>query len=104
MPPALRVGPAGERPERVALLLVGDAIEGEQVGDVAVLEAHPSGLETAYLRVRRADDLSGLLERDPLRLAQPPELGPEQDAKYGGTAAARRIEQAADRVTLLPGC
>ena len=55
VPPAVRAGAAGQLAQRLALLLVGHLVEGEQVGDVAVLEADPAGLQPADLGAGRPD-------------------------------------------------
>ena len=57
MPPARRVGARGKPAYLLPLRLVGHAVERQQVDDVAVLEAHPAGLQPADLRVGSADDV-----------------------------------------------
>src|SRR6266567_6039545 len=72
MPPAARVGADGDLAQRLYLFLIGYAVMEEQIDDVAVLEGHPAALQPAQLRVGRADDVTRLLERDPLCLTQSP--------------------------------
>jgi hypothetical protein len=79
VPPAGRVGLAGERQQRLAVLVVGDLVEREQVGHVAQLEAAAAELEAADLRPGAPDRVAGLVRRDTARLAQAPELGSEHD-------------------------
>jgi hypothetical protein len=73
----------------LTLLLVRDAVEGEQVRDVPALGADPAGLQPAHLRTRCRDDVSGILESDPLGLTQTAKLAAQHDAKRGRAADAR---------------
>ena len=85
-PPALGVGLLHERQQPGTGLLVGDPVEGEQVGHVPVLEADPAVLQAADLGPGCADLIAGLFRRDPGVLAQAAQLGAEQHAQYGRAA------------------
>src|SRR5262249_6549969 len=101
VPPARGVGPAGQRAQRLAFLIVGHAIESQQVGDIAIFEAHPPGFEPADLRMGRPDYSSRVLKRDPLRLAKRPKLGTKQYPQNRGPADSggdRTPVLAADRI------
>jgi len=87
MPPAGRVGRARQLHERIALPLVVDAVHGEQVHDIAFLETDAPELHPADLGLRGADPVARLLPGDSPRFAEPAQLGSEQDATDGGTAA-----------------
>src|SRR5260370_40468409 len=87
MPPAGRVGLAHERQERIALPLVVDAVHGEEVDDIAFLETDPPEFHPADLRFRGADAVAGFLPGNSLGLAQPAQLGSEQDTPDSGPAA-----------------
>ena len=86
-PPAGRVGLPGQREHARPHLLVGHAVEGEQVLDVPLLEPHPPVLDAADLRPRAADLVPRLVGRDAARLAQAAELVSQHDAKNGRAAA-----------------
>lgn len=49
------VGFAGQGDQGVALRLILDAVELQQIGDVAVLESNPPQLQAANLGLGRAD-------------------------------------------------
>ena len=72
VPPPVPARGAGQFMQGRALLLVGHLVEGEQVGDVALLEAHPAGLQPAHLRPRGPDHAPRVLQGDAPLLAQPP--------------------------------
>src|SRR5512146_1477117 len=97
LPPAARVGADGDAAQRLYLRLVGDAVMHEQVDDVAVLEGHAAALQPAHLRVGGADDVTRLLQRDPLRLTQPPKLGPEENTQHSGVLSSSQRGHVQDR-------
>jgi hypothetical protein len=70
VPPAGVVGLPGQREQGGALAVLPDAVEGEQVGDVALLEADAAQLHPADLRLRGADLPAGGLAGDPLALSE----------------------------------
>ena len=81
VPPARRVRPPGERPQCLALLLVGNAIKRQQIGDVAVLESHPARLQAADLRMGCPDPFPGIFEGDSLGLTEASKLCTQQNAQ-----------------------
>ena len=81
-PPARGVRLPGERQHSGPLLLIGDAVHGEQVGHVPLLEAHPAVFHAADLGAGRPDLIAGLLGRDARRLAQLVQLVPEHHAQH----------------------
>ena len=101
MPPALGVGPLGQRPQDLDLSPAVNPVQGQQVGEVPVLEADPAKLQTAHLRVRGADLPARILQRDVLGLAQLAQLRAEQQAQNRRPGIARGLseipEQAAAR-------
>lgn len=70
-PPAGFVGAFDESEERVALLFVGDSVEGEEIGDVAGFEADSAEFESADFGVGGADCVSGDFPGDATGLAEP---------------------------------
>jgi len=93
VPPALDVRPRGEMKELLTRLGVRDAVEGEQVGDVAFLELDPAELQPADLGVRCPDGLASRLSADPVGLAQPTEMGAEDDPPGGGPVLLAWVER-----------
>jgi hypothetical protein len=75
MPPARRVRLAGHRQQTRVLGLVVDAVEREQVGDVAFLEADAAEFHPADFGLRRANGPAGLVTGDALRLPQAAQAG-----------------------------
>lgn len=104
VPPAGGVGLLRELQQRGPLVRVGDAVQGQQVGDVALLEADAAELHAADLRMGAADLVARLLGGDAAGLAQPPQLCAEENAQDGGAAAARIIDQPSGRITLGRRC
>src|SRR5690606_16875540 len=86
VPPAGRVGLPGQLEQSLPLGFVGDAVEREQVCDVALLEPDLAQLHPADLGLGRPDLPAGGLPGDALRLAQPAELCAQQDTAHGRTA------------------
>ena len=66
VPPAGRVGLAGQGEQPLVLARVLDAVQLEQVGDVAFLEADPAELHPADLGLGGADRVAGLSRVTPL--------------------------------------
>jgi hypothetical protein len=62
------------------LVVVGDAVEGEEIGDVAFLEPDPPELHPADLGVGTPDQVAGVVAGDALGLAEPAQLRTQQDA------------------------
>src|SRR3712207_369997 len=91
MPAARVVRLPGQGQERLTLLVVVDPVEGQQVGDVTLLEADPAEFHAAGFGPRRADLPAGVVAAQALALPQPAQLRTEQDAKHGGAAAWRLI-------------
>src|SRR5258708_13921096 len=81
----------------VALARLGHAVQREQVGYVSLLETDPAMLDPADLGPGGPNLVTGLLRRDPGRLAQPAQLGSEQDPQHRRTAGG--IRQGRLRVT-----
>src|SRR5271169_4804546 len=75
-----------ERQQMLTLARVGNAVQREQVGYVALLEADAAMLDPADLGPGRPDLITCLVRRDPGRLAQAAQLGSEQDPQYRGAA------------------
>jgi hypothetical protein len=94
VPPARVVGLSGQVEELGAFRLVAHPVEGEQVGDVALLEADASQLETADLRGRGADRFPGLLAGDarrlPLAAQRPAETDPQDGRPRRPALISRR--------------
>ena len=86
MPPARRVRLAGQPEQRLPLVVVGDAVQGEQVGHVAFLETDPSQLHPADLGVGAPDQVAGVVAGDALGLAKAAQLRTQQDAQHGRAA------------------
>jgi hypothetical protein len=61
VPPARRVRLPGERQESLPLNRVVDAVQREQIGDVAFLKADPAQLHPADLGLGRPDRPAGLV-------------------------------------------
>ncbi len=61
----------GESEKRFAFLGVGDAVEGEQIGDIPFFEWGSADFETADLAAGGADGVSSGLTSDSAGLAQP---------------------------------
>src|SRR5690348_16425618 len=97
VPPAPRVRFLGQVEQRGALLSIGDAVQGQQVGHVACLEPDPAVLDPADLGVRAADRLGGLLGGNAPRFAQPVQLAAEHQA-LDGRAARTRAEHTGGNV------
>src|SRR5690348_11499564 len=89
VPPAGGVGLTGQVEQGGALFVVGDAVQGEQVGKIALLEPDPAVLDPADLGVRAADRLGGLLGGNAAGFAQPVQLAAEHQALDGRPARAR---------------
>src|SRR6266511_202192 len=64
-----------------ALVLMDDAVQGEQVGDVAFLEADSPQFHPADLGFGSPDQVPGVLAADALGLAKSAQLGAEHDAQ-----------------------
>ncbi len=71
VPPSGLVGLPGHGQERHSFRFADNAVQGEQVGDVTLLEAHPAELHAADLGVGPSDRVSGCLGTDPARFAEP---------------------------------
>src|SRR5258706_8842454 len=69
---------------------VAHAVQREQVSYVSLLETDPAMLDPADLGPGGSDLVTGLLGRDPGRLAQPAQLGSEQDPQHSRTAGGIR--------------
>jgi hypothetical protein len=82
VPPAQRVGLAHQVQDLLALLVLGHAVEGEQVLDVALLERDLPGLQAADLRLGGPDVVPGLAHRDVLLLAQASQQGTQEYAAH----------------------
>src|SRR5580700_7512555 len=87
MPPPCRVGLAREQHQCLALGVVVDPVQGEQIDDVALLEPDPPQLHPADLGLRGPDAVARVLAGDALGLTQPAQLGAEQYSAYGRAAA-----------------
>ncbi len=103
-PPALVIGLAGQRQHALPLLGVGDAVQAEQVRDVALLEADPAVLHPADLGPGGPDLVAGLVGRQPGGLAQAPKLDSQEHPQDGRAAAglARSRCQPAERCSAEP--
>lgn len=97
VPPAGGAGLVGEPEEVLALLLVHDAVQGEEVGDVTLLVADPAQFQPADLRVRGPDGFARGLARDVPGFAKPAKLRTEHDPQDGGTAPGV-LKDAPDRL------
>jgi hypothetical protein len=64
MPPAGGVGLPRQRQQRLPLDLVADAVQREEVDDIAFLESNPAQLEPAHLRLGGTDRVAGRAARD----------------------------------------
>ena len=69
----------------LALLTVANPVQGQQVGDVPLLERDPAVFHAADLGMRAADDERGALSRDASILTQPAEVTAEHEALYRRT-------------------
>ena len=94
-PPALVVGLPGQGQQPGPHLLVGHAVQGEQVGHVADLAADPAVLQAADLGPGGADLVTGLIRGDPGGLAETAQLSAEHHPDYGaaGPAASQRADR-----------
>src|SRR6266511_1826963 len=81
LPPARGVGLARQRQQGCPLVLMDDAVQGEQVGDVAFLEADSPQFHPADLGFGSPDQVPGVLAADALGLAKSAQLGAEHDAQ-----------------------
>ncbi len=79
VPPGLGERLASQEQQRLARGGVGDAVEGQQVGNVNLPGRMAAKLDPADLGIRAPDGLGGLLRGDPARLAQTAECGAEPD-------------------------
>ena len=86
-PPARRVGLPGQPHQPVPDLLVGDAVQRQQVGDVPLLEPDEAVLHPADLGPGSADLVGRLLRRDAGRVAEPVQLDTHEHAGHGRTLA-----------------
>ena len=86
VPPAGRVRLLGQGDQGLGLLLV-HAVEVKQVLYVALLEADPPQFHPADLGSRSPDRVSGVVPGNSLGLAQPAELGTQQDPQHGRATA-----------------
>jgi hypothetical protein len=100
LPPAGRVGSPGEVEQRLALVARADTVEGQQVGDVALLEPDPTVLHPADFGVRPADARGGLLGRHARVFAEPTQVSAEHEALH---CRARRARAEQRLRSLLPG-
>ena len=89
--------------QRSAFVVVGDAVQGEQVGDVTFLEADPAELHPADLGLGGADLPTGSLAADPLRLSQPAQVSAEQHPQNGRPTGRPALRQSRRHV-LTPSC
>jgi hypothetical protein len=80
LPPARRAGLPGEREQPVVLGGVLDAVQLEQIGDIALLDRDPAELHPADLRLGAPDRPAGLIAGDAFGLAQAPEPGAQLHA------------------------
>src|SRR6185437_8037677 len=76
--------------------LIGDAVEGEQVGQIPVLDGYPAMFHPADLRARRPDLVSRLFGRHARVLPELAQLTAQYYAQYRRTA---QFASAADRRT-----
>src|SRR5215207_731056 len=90
LPPARVVRLAGQVQQAFTLGRVVELVEGQQIVDVAHLEADPAELEPADLGLRAADRPAGVGAADVGVLAHPAEVGAEHDPQ-GGRAARRPL-------------
>ena len=93
VPPAGPVRLLGQREELLALAGV-DPVQREQVEHVDLADRVPAELDPADLGLRRADLAGRLTRGDASGLAEPPQVGAEQDAQHG--RPVRRFRHAAD--------
>jgi hypothetical protein len=100
-PPARAVGALGQPQQVPALADIGHAVEGEQVGDVPLLEADPAMLESADLGTGSPDLVTGIFRRDAGRLTQLTELATKQHAEH--RRPARRLGNAQLVLGLIAG-
>ena len=84
VPPSLGVGAGDQTKESLALLTVVHSVEFQQVVDIATFETDLTELHSADLGVGRADGVSGVVPGNVLLLAQPSELGAQQNAQHCG--------------------
>src|SRR6185437_7519293 len=84
--PGGRIRFPGQLDQLLPLRQIVDAVELEQVSDVAFLERDPAEFHPADLGSRGANVVAGVVARDARALAQPPELSAEQHPEYGWTA------------------
>src|SRR5690625_3347993 len=86
LPPAGLLGFARQLDHGLDLDLVGDAVQLQQVLDIADLEADPSQFHPADLRFRTPDVVARLAAGHPARLTRLAEFGSEQHTPDCGTA------------------
>jgi hypothetical protein len=84
VPPAGHVGLPGQGQQRSSLLVVGDAVEGEQPCHVGFSEADSSEFHAADFGVGRVDRLGGRCGSDSAGFPEPTQLGAQDDAQRGG--------------------
>ena len=104
---------AGQVEQRLALVARADPVEGQQVGDVALLEPDPAVLHPADLRVRAADARGGPLGRHACLFAEPAQVAAEHEALHcraRGTRAEQRLrgllqaESSGESIATPRGC
>ncbi|GAA0949164.1 hypothetical protein GCM10009554_47480 [Kribbella koreensis] len=91
VPPAGVVRIARKSKQPLALFGVVDAVQREQVADVAFLETDPAQLHPADLGLRRADLPAGIGPGDSGRLTHSPQVCAEDDPQRGRPAWRARL-------------
>src|SRR5205085_6420512 len=84
MRPIRCVGLSSQCQQLLTLVVISNAIQGEQSGHVARMEPDPTALHTADLGVRRPDRVTRHLDGNTTGLAQPAQLSTQQNAYHGG--------------------
>jgi len=90
LPPPRHVGLPGQIEELLPFVLV-DAVEAEEIDEVAFLEPVPAQFHPADLRPRRPDQVRGFLPADPGRFATFPQLRADSHPQHCGPDAIARL-------------